>query len=809
MGNRWGESMRRVRPWTVLLCSVWASSCRPEGPNEGLPVALIERFDATVVESPVAPVTAEPTFWRAGDPTASLQLATALNVRVAATEPTWRATSETDRPILVFESPAALGDGDEVHAVEMQLRVAAGSTLAFTMLAAEGPPGPAFAAADGPPLALSLPLIAGDEPQTYRIDMDRAFGIGPIATRGVERLILQPTDAAGAEVEISEVRLVFRREYLAALPAGIGWHGLGEIWRETLVSRGGESLRFPLTLPHRGWLDLAVGTPEKQPVRFEVDVVRPGADPVPVLRRTVTTPERWETDPVDLADFGGQSVELVLRAASPIDGALAFWGHPTVRQRLAGAAAPDATVPQGVILVIADTLRRDHLSLYGYERETSPELTRLAAAGVRFDNAIAQGTWTKISVPSILTSLHPSSHGLEQFTDRLPAGATTMAEMFRQAGYATMQTSSVPFSGQLSNLQQGVEVLHEVGSIDVPDDRGRSKTGQILTDRVLAWVEAHRDVPFFAVLHAMDAHSPYEPAAPYNGWWTEANARQDHEAEQEKVKPFIEDGLFKQFTMPTREDLEEAGVDPERYVDRERGWYDGSIRALDGEIGRLADRLGHLGLADRVVLVILADHGEELLEHGKHWHGLTVYGEQTDVPLVLWGPGFIPAGLAAQQTVQLLDVLPTLADLAGLAAPAGVQGQSLLPLIADLAGEEDGAARRWQDRPAFSATFARKPPFRDERSGQPLAQYAIAEGPWKLIEYEDDGAEAPRFALFDRQADPLDQHDLAAEHPEVVARLSAQLAAWRKWALDHKLEADSVDSLSAEELARLRSLGYI
>jgi len=792
----------------TLLFMPFIFSCSEGGAGSQLPVALINSFEAERLESPFELLPVEPTLWQPGDEGSALRFGGAFGVSGETVDGVWVGTLQSPSGVIVLESESPLGAGDQVYAVEIRMRVSEGQNMSLATLTQEGPPSPAFSAPEGPPLAHTLPITTGDEVQTFRLEMARAFGLGPSATRDVRRLLLRPTDAVGAEFAIESARLIFRGEHLGSLASGVGWHGLGEIWRETLITRAGEVARIPAQVPLDAWLDLTVGTLENQAVRFEVDFETAGGSLVPLVRRTVTTPERWESEPIELTDFAGQTGHIVLRAASPVKGALAFWGHPTIRQRYTGPAAPDSDVPQGVILIIADTLRRDHMSLYGYERETTPELSRLASEGIRFDNAIAQGTWTKISVPSILTSLHPTSHGLKTFTDRLPAGVTTMAEMFRNAGYATLQTSSVPFSGQLSNLQQGVEVLHEAASIKFDEGLSDSKTGRPLADRVIEWIDTHHDVPFFAVIHAFDPHSPYEPVAPYNDFWGQAGDRERHKADQEKVKPFIKSPAMQQFIMPTADEMAEADIDAEAYLERERAWYDGSIRGLDAEIGRLADRLEHLGLSERVVLAFTSDHGEEFLDHGRHWHGLNVHGESTNVPLVVWAPGFLPGGVVANETVQLLDVLPTLAELAGLEPPERAQGQSLLPLVGRQ-GEGGETSEPWQQRPAISETHMIGEGEETIMEGLPVSQYAISQGRWKLVEAFVAADGPAHRQLFDREADPLDQNNMAADHPEVVAELAEQLEAWRRWAQERMLEPDSVDNLSAEELARLRSLGYL
>ena len=136
----------------------------------------------------------------------------------------------------------------------------------------------------------------------------------------------------------------------------------------------------------------------------------------------------------------------------------------------------------------------------------------------------------------------------------------------------------------------------------------------------------------------------------------------------------------------------------------EHDWYDSSIRAMDAELGRLIETLDELGLHDDTLLAFIADHGEEFLEHGSHWHGENAYGENSNVPLVLWSPGRIPAGLRVSETVQSIDLMPTLLELSELSAPDGVQGQSLVPMFAGNAGEpwRSQGTTHSSDRPSNS-----------------------------------------------------------------------------------------------------------
>src|SRR5262249_41834604 len=154
------------------------------------------------------------------------------------------------------------------------------------------------------------------------------------------------------------------------------------------------------------------------------------------------------------------------------------------------------------------------------------------------------------------------------------------------------------FSGRFTNLQQGFEELHETASLD--DPKYEAKTARTYVDRATAWIERHRDAPFFVFLHVFDPHDPFEPRQPYDSLWADPATKADHEAEVERVKKVIEDPLMKNFGMPNRRELEKAGVDPIKYEAHDQAWYDGSIRGMDAEVARLLQRLRQLGLEKKV-----------------------------------------------------------------------------------------------------------------------------------------------------------------------------------------------------------------
>ncbi len=751
-------------------------------------IRLVDVFDESMVEGGTAPPTTPPrTEWKFAEPKSPFSAVEGVEGLIVREE-LLRGRATTSRPVLHVERTTEIDGRDQLHAIEVRIRVSEGANLKAEVSGAEkiDPQKPLQVL---PPFewALTTPLVAGEEMRTYTLKYPR-----PVRASQIRRLFLQPTDAQGATFEIESVRMIFRQEHLAGIPSGIGFQGMSEIYRESIVSRAPEVLTIPLELPSHPLLEISLGTVDDAPVRFHVAV----GDRT-LVEQTVSTPYRWEERFVDLADFASRGVTLTLALHSEHEGAIGIWGSPVVRQR--DAARLNGT-PKGVILLWADTLRSDHLDAYGYERETAPMLKRFASEGVLFENNISQATWTKVSTPSVLTSLYPSTHGVKNFSDYLPSSATTLAEVYRGSGYATVSFASNLFTAQFTNLHQGFEELHEDGSLQ---EVGSSKTSREFVDRFTRWLERHRDVPFFAFLHLYDPHDPFEPRPPYDRLWADPAKKEEHTQNQEKVRAFIQDPLGKLFGMPSRDELLKAGLDPEAYAAHDQDWYDGSIHGMDAEIGRIFERLRELGLDEGTLVVFAGDHGEEFLEHGQMFHGQSVYGELTRVPLIFRWPGGIAQGVRVENVTETVDVMPTLLSLSRIPLPEGMQGESLVPLLI-------GKESEFRDRPAISEKAVTK-----AGEGAPwpadTESYSIIDSGFKLIHHRTRREGTPEYELFDAIEDPLDRNDISSQHPDEVKRLSALLEGWYKMANAARLPADSENTsgLSQQQLERLRSLGYI
>jgi arylsulfatase A-like enzyme len=414
---------------------------------------------------------------------------------------------------------------------------------------------------------------------------------------------------------------------------------------------------------------------------------------------------------------------------------------------------PAPPAPQGVLLISIDTLRADRLGIYGAAPDASPHLDALARESVVFDRAYAAAPSTLPSHASLFTGQTPDRHGAF-FARRaaLPESATTLAESFLAAGWRTAAFHNGAQMAPVWGLWQGFESYERV----------RRNRTEAVAGRGLEWLDQEPEKPFFLFLHTYHVHAPYEP-------------------EPDDLAPLVDPGydgrIGNTISIPALEAHNEAqDLRPEdfRHVD---ALYRAGIRAMDRQLGELVEALRQDGRLDQVLLIILADHGEELGDRTHTgWHAHTLFEELLRVPLIVRFPGGWQGGTRIPAPVSLIDVAPTLQDLLGFTRPASVDGQSLLPLILD---------------PTASPSRAHVVAVRDEEGSEPLT--AVRRGRYKLI----------GTALYDLEADPGETTDVASAHPEIVAELRALLAAPTPLTDGPAVEVDP------ETAAELDALGYL
>jgi arylsulfatase A-like enzyme len=337
---------------------------------------------------------------------------------------------------------------------------------------------------------------------------------------------------------------------------------------------------------------------------------------------------------------------------------------------LGSAACDRDAVPKpNVVWIVLDACRADHLSSYGYRRETSPNIDRLAKSGALFEENFSQAPNTLLSVPSYFTgryvpALYQDPHHLGIWFLRQPLPDEKLAStIFSANGYVTAAFSGSPWYSARSRLGRSFD---DFVRLEREDDLSAVSFAS-LNQRAFDWLEGHANDRFFLYLHAMDTHSPHPEGYTDDRWLNDSLSadRKRHLRLWDSAK-LLEDGQT--FTVEEQEFLE--------------GLYDGSLRVADAGVGALINKLESLALMESTVIVISSDHGELT---GRD--GLTVghpsrsrYDELFHVPLVLSGPG-VPAGRRIQAMTENADILPTLVDLAKLSTDARFDGTSLYPLV--------------------------------------------------------------------------------------------------------------------------------
>ena len=451
------------------------------------------------------------------------------------------------------------------------------------------------------------------------------------------------------------------------------------------------------------------------------------------------------------------------RRASPLLLALALAASLACRDA-APAPAPAAAAPPkpaNLLLIVVDCLRGDALSAAGYARRTTPALDGLAAEGTRFARAFAQSSWTRPTLPTILTGLYPSEHGLldlgDENADNAPAldeSVTTLAERLASAGYTAVMFGEQHKLAPRFGLGQGFA-------------RWEHRTGPArnIETKTLAFTAAQQGRPWLAYLHYLELHWPYCPPQDLRGTFDDGTSGLDLCAEWRRLR----DGMRTGEVVLTAAD--------ER---RMRARYDEELLGLDRELGKLFASLRAGGAWDETLVVVTADHGEEFGEHGGWFHGHTLHDELIHVPLVVkppasWGA---PRGRTVEALVEHRDLAATLLEAAGVAAaPAGTA--SLLPWVRG----EEGPSR----------------PFVVAES---MDQVAVRTAGWKLLVDKAGG----KRVLYDLAADPGETRDVAAEHPDRVGELRRHLVGWRRALVPAARREVEIDE---ETRKGLEGLGYL
>ncbi|MBI5240621.1 MAG: sulfatase [Elusimicrobia bacterium] len=419
-------------------------------------------------------------------------------------------------------------------------------------------------------------------------------------------------------------------------------------------------------------------------------------------------------------------------------------------------AAPAAkpAQPLNVLIIGADTLRADHLSLHGYKYPTSPNIERLATRGVVFERTFSQGSYTLSSFASLFTSRYVEQHhAVSKFT-AISDSETMLAEVFQKAGYRTAGFTGGPNLALQYGFGKGFDTY-------LSGDLPRQMDAYIPV--ALKWIQKDRAKPFFLFLQPQDVHPPFDvlelPEAERDRW-----DPGDHERTERFMGTFY---LFRAFNGDAfannkpepsdwlQKEIAAAAKDP-RTKRHMASIYDDRVAHLDASLGRFFAELERLGVMEDTLIVLVSDHGTLFGEGGKFAHGMhmSTHDGIFHVVLAVWAPGLAPRRV--KSPVELVDVAPTLLELAGLPRPEPFEGRSLVPLMR---GQEDS-----QERPVFGTATATW-----NESG--AIKHYVRDPRWKFVSEEPSG----KTTLYDLASDPEEVRDVSAARPEEAQRLSGLL----------------------------------
>lgn len=443
-----------------------------------------------------------------------------------------------------------------------------------------------------------------------------------------------------------------------------------------------------------------------------------------------------------------------------------------------------------IVLIVVDTLRADHLGCYGYVRDTSPRLDRLAAEGVLFEHCMSQTGHTLPTFTTIMTGRYPLNHGIvstlyahpdqpdQVVSDRTPM----LAQLMREAGWETAAFDNLgEFGCGPKWLTRGYDWY--VSNVNYPGRVLCSVLAEDINARMLPWLRNHLPESLFLFVHYWDVHQPYNEPEPYFS---------QHVGGPAPEPIATADG--REF-LPTWGWVDRLPDERREYLAR----YDGEISYVDRCIGELLDELQALGVYEESWVIVTSDHGEDMEEHNAPFEHRETYDCNVGVPLIVKPPAGWPLDAGRRKPiVGHIDLLPTVLDIAGLDLPRGIDGLSLLPLMSGEVSSlhshlytHGGALKqrgRWQSGELAVRTGERKYLVRGAPVAEPghdrLEVSVLAAPPWRgdrsrppadLVHYFN---RLPKEELYDLRVDPCEIHDMAGVSPDEVAEMRALLGSY-------------------------------
>ncbi len=470
----------------------------------------------------------------------------------------------------------------------------------------------------------------------------------------------------------------------------------------------------------------------------------------------------------DLGRFSGEEIWINFETAhvgageSVEQNTLGLFAEPVLHDRLGYGNG------RTVVIVSIDTLRRDHASLYGYRRKTTPGLEDLESEAVVFDDAVSTSSWTLPAHASLFTSLYPSFHGAVNLHQGLSDELTGLPRLLNEQGFFTQAIVTHLYLSEQYGFGTGFDRL-----LYMPETRAEQ-----VTDRAIGVLRSRGDRDLFLFLHYYDPHWHYDPPPPYDRTFDP-----DYSGSAS--------GIWWDFKEHTPESM-----DPQD-LHHILALYDGEILYTDIHLGRFFQEMKRLEMFDKALVIVTSDHGEEFGDHGGWEHQKTLYEEQLRVPLLVKLPGGEGRGRRVGEQVSLLDIAPTVLEHLGAPVPPSFQGRSLLPL-GERVREGEGANVVWSET-EHTVDGSHKLSIRRGSDREKL-----------IFSLHGRGREDSRVELYNLPNDLVEGVDLANTDSDLVDREWARLIEFLDAATDwQKKNNSSVPvELTPEQLDKLRLLGY-
>ena len=616
----------------------------------------------------------------------------------------------------------------------------------------------------------------------------------PVRPPVVERFLLKPATSPERTFEIDMIEVISEFSYYRGREKGIEPVRIGDETRLSLFQADAATVTERFNVPRQGILRFGItGRGSADILDYSVKVLPLSGDKIEIFHERMEPSGPWKDFSVDLSGYRGKEISLEFSNRAESGDGIGFWGAVGVHS-LANREAGN------VIVYLIDTLRADHLGCYGYERETSSTMDRLAAEGVLFKKCYAQAPWTKPSTASILTSQHSAVHGANDVTSVVPDSAVTLAEELKAAGFTTLFLTSNEWVSPQFGFTQGFDYVRErYRSEEEELDAGALPSSYHLNKLVFDWLDKHEGERFFIYIHSMDPHWPY--SCPNRFYSDLPKGFEDHFRDQyhdvfiysklEEMKEMTWDEILADHDLPVK-DTGQMLID----------LYDGEIKFNDTQIKYLLKKLDNMGIGDSTLFALVSDHGEEFFEHGCWEHGHSLYEEMIHVPFIVRWPGMVPRGVTIDHPVATVDMVPTILDLLELPPLPDQEGRSLMEAMKGGILEESAVFSQ-----RYGGAGINKKRADAVRGGE---NHALIKGDLFLIENRAMGT----YELFNRNIDPGQKWNLANSEEENLKKLSSELDAWveKEEELGEQLHGavgKRKREVDTETLERLRHLGYI